>query len=93
MPDSDLGDCEGKVVGVGVTREYLSIWRGSVPPLSPFGNIYVMAGSVVQCSHDTVRGTGGTGGAGGDNCNSSKYLTSARLTAPGCYGNSQLCYN
>ena len=28
LPDSDLGDCEGKVVGVGVTREYLSISGG-----------------------------------------------------------------
>ena len=30
----------------------------------------MMAGSVVQCSHHTDRGTAGT-----DNCNSSKYLT------------------
>ena len=92
MPDSDLGDCEGKVGGCWCNERVSQyIWRGR--EVSPFRNIYVMAGSVVQCSHDTVRGTGGTGGAGGDNCNSSKYLTSARLTAPGCYGNSQLCYN
>ena len=77
LPDSDLGACEGKVGGCWCNERVSQYLAGKCPPLSPFGNIYVMAGSVVQCSHDTVRGTGGAGGMEGDNCsNSSKLLSS-----------------
>ena len=52
LPDSDLGDCEGKVGGCWCNERVSQyIWRGR--EVSPFRNIYVMAGSVVQCSHDT----------------------------------------
>ena len=44
-------------MGVGVSRER----REEVS-----GNIYVMAGSVVHCSHHTGGGTGGAGGTGGE---------------------------
>ena len=74
LPDSDLGR-EATLVGVGVTRDGRD-GRETNPVLSgeevsPSGNIYVMAGSVVQCSHDTGGETPGAGGLEGDNCNSS----------------------
>ena len=56
MPDSDLGReggcwCQGRGRR---EREREEVSVGS-------GDIYVRAGSVVQCSHQTARGTGGTG--------------------------------
>ena len=60
LPDRDLGREGGWVLVSGERRE-----EREREEVSPSGNIYVMAGSVVHCSHHTGGAGGGTGGAGG----------------------------